>query len=220
MKNNSINAVAAMTKLNFLLVEDETLIREGLRSLLEKESFVKEIYEASNTKEFFREIQKQIDFVLMDFRLPDTNGLDLLSILKKEAIQPKVIMLTGLEGAELLMNLLKSGVHGIVYKLDGYSEIIKTIKGVLATGSYFPEKILSIIQANAHRWDKVPPVVLSLPERDMLKAIASGLTTKEIASLLKMSDSTAETYRIRLIKKVGVQNTAGLLAYAYRNGIL
>jgi DNA-binding NarL/FixJ family response regulator len=209
-----------MTKLNFLLVEDEALIREGLRSLLEKESFVKEIYEASNAKEFFCQIQKQIDFVLMDFRLPDTNGLDLLSILKKEEIQPKVIMLTGLEGAELLMNLLKSGVNGIVYKLDGYKEIIKTINGVLATGSYFPEKILSIIQANAHRWDKVPPVVLSLPEREMLKAIASGLTTKEIASLLKMSDSTAETYRIRLIKKVGVQNTAGLLAYAYRNGIL
>src|SRR3989337_1975992 len=203
-----------MTKLNFLLVEDEALIREGLRSLLEKESFVKEIHEASNAKEFFHQIQKQIDFVLMDFRLPDTNGLDLLSILKKEAVQPKVIMLTGLEGAELLMNLLKSGVHGIVYKLDGYNEIIKTIKGVLATGSYFPEKILSIIQANAHRWAKVTPVVLSFPERDLLKAIASGLTTKEIASLLKMSDSTAETYRIRLIKKVGVQNTAGLLAYA------
>ncbi len=209
-----------MTKQNFLLVEDEALIREGLRSLLEKENFVKEIFEASNGKEFFREIKKDIDFVLMDFRLPDTNGLDLLSILKKEAIQPKVIVLTGLEGAELLMNLLKSGVHGIVYKLDGYMEILKTIKGVLETGSYFPEKILHVIQANAHRWDKVPPVVLSLPERDLLKAIASGRTTKEIASFLKMSDSTAETYRIRLIKKVGVQNTAALLAYAFRNGIL
>jgi DNA-binding NarL/FixJ family response regulator len=209
-----------MIKLNFLLVEDEALIREGLRSLLEKEDFVKEIYEAANMKEFFRETEKQIDFVLMDFRLPDTNGLDLLSALKKNEVQPKVIMLTGLEGAELLMNLLKAGVHGIVYKLDGYKQILKTIKGVLETGSYFSEQILNIIQANAHKWDKVPPVVLSLPERDLLKAIASGLTTKEFASLLKMSDSTAETYRIRLIKKVGVQNTAALLAYAYRNGIL
>lgn len=209
-----------MIKLNFLLVEDEALIREGLRSLLEKEDFVKEIYEASNTKEFYQEIKREIDFVLMDFRLPDTNGLDLLSALKNRDIQPKVIMLTGLEGAELLMNLLKSGVHGIVYKLDGYKEIIKTIKGVLETGSYFPPQILKIIQANANKWDKVPPVVLSLPELDLLKAIASGLTTKEIASFLKMSDSTAETYRIRLIRKVGVHNTAGLLAYAYRNGIL
>ena len=208
------------TKLNFLLVEDEALIREGLRSLLEKENFVKEIYDASNANEFKQQIKNDIDIVLMDFRLIDTNGLDLLALLKKEVNEPKVIMLTGLEGTELLMNLLKAGVSGIVYKLDGYKEILATIKGVLTTGSYFSPKVLSIIQTNAHRWDNMPPVVLTLPERDLLKAIASGLTTKEIASVLKMSESTAETYRMRLIKKVGVLNTAGLIAYAYRNGIL
>ena len=209
-----------MTKLNFLLVEDEALIREGLRALLEKETFVKGIYEASNTKEFQEQIRNDIDFILMDFRLGESNGLDLIASLKKDADQPKVIMLTGLEGTELLMNLLKSGVHGIVYKLDGYHEILTTIKGVLEKGSFYSQKILNIIQSNAKSWDQVPPVVLSFRERDLLKAIASGLTTKEIASLLKMKDSTAETYRIRLIKKMGVHNTAGLIAYAYRNGIL
>ena len=206
--------------MNFLLVEDEALIREGLRALLEKEDFVRTIYEASNGKEFKSQIKNDIDFVLMDFRLVDTNGLDLLALLRKEALQPKVIMLTGLEGTELLLNLLKAGVHGIVYKLDGYQEILATINGVLAKGSYFSPKILEIIQANAHRWDHMPPVVLTASEREMLKSIAGGFTTKEIASLLKLSDSTAETYRIRLIKKVGVLNTAGLIAYAYRNGIL
>lgn len=209
-----------MRKLNFLLVEDEALIREGLRSLLEKEDFVREIYEASNANEFKEQIRKGIDFVLMDFRLSDTNGLELLSILKKEPEQPKVIILTGLEGTELIINLLKSGVHGIVYKLEGYKEILKTIKKVLETGSFFSEKIVNIIQANAHRWDEVPPVALNLPDRELLKALATGLTTKEIAILLKMSEATAETYRIRLIKRVGVHNTAGLLAFAYRNGIL
>ncbi len=209
-----------MTKLNFLLVEDEALIREGLKSLLEKENFVKEIYEASNAIEFAEQIKKRVDFVLMDFRLRNANGLDLLATLKKGTTQPKVIMLTGLEGTELLMNLLKAGVNGIVYKLDGYKEILATIKGVLDKGSYYSEKVLNIIQANANRWDQVPPVVLNFPERELLKAIATGLTTKEIATLLKMSDATAETYRIRLIKKVGVHNTAGLIAYAYRNGIL
>lgn len=211
-----------MPKMNFLLVEDEALIREGLRALLEKETFVRAIFEASNAKEFKAQIRNNnIDFVVMDFRLIETNGLDLLTLARKEeGIDPKVIMLTGLEGTELLMNLLKAGVHGIVYKLDGYKEILATIKGILEKGSYFSPKILGIIQANAHRWDHMPPVVLTAAERDMLKAIASGLTTKEIASLLKLSDSTAETYRIRLIKKVGMLNTAGLIAYAYRNGIL
>jgi two-component system response regulator DegU len=214
------NIDSVMTKLNFLLVEDEALIREGLRSLLEKENFTKNVFEASNRAEFREQMNKNIDIVLMDFRLLDTNGLELLGLLKQEGAYPKVVVLTGLEGTELIMNLLQSGVHGIVYKLDGYKEIVKTITKVREMGSYFSEKILKLIQANAHRWDTVPPVVLNFPERELLKAIASGLTTKEIASELKMSDSTAETYRIRLIKKVGVHNTAGLLAYAYRNGIL
>lgn len=209
-----------MRKYNFLLVDDEALIREGLRSLLEKEIFVKEVFEASNAKEFSEQSQKEIDFIVMDFRLVDTNGLHLLSMVKREDDHPKIIMLTGLEGTELLMNLLKAGVHGIVYKLDGYKEILKTLQAVMDQGSYFSEKVLNVIQANAHRWDQVPPVVLNFLEKELLKAIASGLTTKEIASQMKMSDATAETYRIRLIKKVGVQNTAGLMAYAYRNGIL
>jgi DNA-binding NarL/FixJ family response regulator len=209
-----------MIKYNFLLVDDEALIREGLRALLEKESFVKEVYEASNVKEFGEQMGRGIDFIVMDFRLVDTNGLNLLSMVKREDDHPKIIMLTGLEGTELLMNLLKAGVHGIVYKLDGYKEILKTIHAVMDKGSYFSQKVLNVIQANAHRWDQVPPVVLNFLEKELLKAIASGLTTKEIASQLKMSDATAETYRIRLIRKVGVQNTAGLMAYAYRNGIL
>lgn len=209
-----------MSKLNLLLVEDEALIREGLRSLLEKEPFVKAIFEASNEIEFKSEIGKQIDIVLLDFRLPDTNGLELLSMIRKEPASPKVIVLTGLEGTELIINLLKAGVHGIVYKLDGYKEIIVAINKVLETGSYFTEKVVKIIQANAHRWENVPTVLLTMPEKDLLKAMARGMTTKEISSWLKMTEATAETYRIRLIRKMGVHNTAGLLAYAYRNGIL
>ena len=209
-----------MSKLNLLLVEDEALIREGLRSLLEKEQFVKMVYEASNEREFKSEIQKHIDIVLMDFRLPGVNGLELFNLIKNEPAPPKVIVLTGLEGTELIINLLKAGVHGIVYKLDGYKEIVNTINRVLEMGSYFSDKIVNIIQSNAHRWDHVPTVLLTLPEKEMLKAIANGLTTKEISALLKMTEATAETYRIRLTRKVGVHNTAGLLAYAYRNGIL
>ena len=209
-----------MDKISFLLVEDEALIRDGLRSLLEKEKFVKAIYEASDRRQFEEQLSKKVDIVIMDFRLLNTNGIELLSVVKKEQHPPKVIVLTGLEGTELIMNLLQAGVHGIVYKLDGYREILKTIQKTIETGSFFSEKILNIIRSNAHRWDIVPPVVLSFNEREVLQAIASGMTTKEIAPALKMSESTTETYRIRLIRKVGVNNTAGLLAYAYRNGLL
>jgi DNA-binding NarL/FixJ family response regulator len=207
-------------KINFLLVEDEALIRDGLRSLLQNEPFTGQIYEASNEPEFLEQIRMPIDIVLMDFRLVDTNGLRLVGILKERYATARVIMLTGLEGTELLLNLLRVGVSGIVYKLDGYKEILTTVEGVLAEGSYFSPKIMNIIQANAHRWDHIPPVILTPNENTLLTEIAGGLTTKEIAAKLKMTESTAETYRIRLIKKMGVLNTAGLIAYAYRNGIL
>ena len=209
-----------MQKFSFLIVEDETVLREGLRALLERESFVKVIYEAFDRPSFEEHLAKAIDFVILDYRLVTTNGLELLSMLKRLDRSPKVIILTGLEGSELIMNLLQAGVHGIVYKPDGFRELVKTIQKTVVSGSYFSERILEVIKSNAHRWDTVPPVVLSFSEQELLKAIANGLTTKEIAPVLKMTESTAETYRIRLIKKVGVHNTAALMAYAFRNGIL
>jgi DNA-binding NarL/FixJ family response regulator len=209
-----------MKPVRILLVEDEALLREGLRSLLAQEPFVKSIAEAATKPEFLLAISQAPDLILLDIRLRGTNGLELLEIIRANQLECKIIAVTGLEGVELMVNLLKSGVHGIVFKLDGYQEIVKAIKGVLEFENYFPEKIIKIIQTNAGRWDKVPPVLLTHQESELLKAIAQGLTTKEIALQMKMAEATTETYRVRLIKKLGVTNTAALLAYAYRNGIL
>jgi DNA-binding NarL/FixJ family response regulator len=210
-----------MQKVNVLLVDDEALIRQGLRSLLEKEEFVGAILEASDAEEASSALSKnRIDIVLLDIRLRQTSGLELLDTVKDLKHKPKIIAVTGMEGVELIVNLLKAGVDGIVYKLDGYEEIRKTIKSIMASGNYYPEKIIRIIQVNAKRWDNIPTVTLSFQELEILRALSRGAITKEIATELKMAEATAETYRVRLIRKVGVSNTAGLLAYAYRNGIL
>jgi DNA-binding NarL/FixJ family response regulator len=210
-----------MSKINVLIVDDEALIREGLRSLLEKEPFVDRIFEAADADEFHAHISNnKIHVVLLDIRLRNTTGVELLESIRKLEPRPKTIAVTGMEGVELIIHLLKGGVDGIVYKLDGYAEIRKTIKSTLSSGNYFPDKILKIIQSNAKQWDNIPTVVLTMQELDILKALARGSITKEIANELKMAEATAETYRVRLIRKVGVPNTAALLAYAYRNGIL
>jgi DNA-binding NarL/FixJ family response regulator len=210
-----------MKKISVLMVEDEALIRQGLRSLLEKEDFVKDIYEAGNAKECREQLAvRSVDIVLLDVKLPGVKGQELLVDLMSREHHPMVIVVTGLEGVELIINLLKSGVNSIVFKLDGYTEIVKSIKEVLNTGHYFHPKVTALIQANAHRWDHVPPVSLSFQENELLRILAGGYTTKEMAIQLKMTEATTETYRTRLIRKLGVQNTAALLAYAYRNGIL
>lgn len=210
-----------MSTVNILLVDDEALLREGLRSLLKSEPFVRNIYEAGNAQEFKTAVESlHIDIILLDIRLGGSNGLELLTSVHKKNINVKVIAVTGLEGVELVINLLKAGVQGVVFKLDGYTEILRSIKAIIASDNYFSDKIIRIIQTNASRWDHVPPVLLNAIESEMLKCLARGLTTKAIAGQMKMTEATAETYRIRLIKKLGVTNTAALLAYAYRNGIL
>lgn len=210
-----------MDRVNILIVDDEALIREGLRSLLQTEPFAGGIYEAADSQQFETQIRRnRIDIILLDIRLRNTTGVELLDSIRRMTPRPKVIAVTGMEGVELIINLLKRGVDGIVYKLDGYEEIRKTIRSILASGNYFPDKILRIIQSNAKAWEHTPSVVLTVQELDILKALARGSITKEIANELKMAEATAETYRLRLIKKVGVSNTAALLAYAYRNGIL
>lgn len=204
-----------------LLVDDEVLVRQGLRSLLEKESFVQNVYEAGDADACYEALSTyHIDIVLLDIRLRSASGVEILGRIQERDPRPKVVAVTGLEGVELIVELLKSGVDGIAYKLDGYEEIKKTIKGALDSVSYFPPKILKVIQANAKRWDSIGSVRFTSRELDILKALARGAITKEIAHELKMSEATAETYRLRLIKKVGAPNTAALLAYAYRNGIL
>ena len=210
-----------MEKINILIVDDESLLRQRLRTMLEKEIFVNSVYEAADESESVHQLNNhRIDLLLLDIRLRTSTGFELMQKLAAIKKEPKIIAVTGLDGIETIINLLKAGVHGIVYKLDGYSEIQKAIKAVMGAGTYFPENILRIIQSNSHRWNQVHLVTLSQPDKLLLKAIACGFTTKEIADELKMSPATAETYRVRLLRKVGVSNTAGLLAYAFRNGIL
>jgi len=210
-----------MKRINILLLEDEVLIRQGLRSLLEKEPFIGEIYEAGNATDFHQEVARHpIDLILLDIRLPGIKGHELLSSLATQPNAPKVIVVTGMEGVELVINLLKLGVSGVVFKLDGYNEIVKAINEVIKSGYYFQEKITRIIETHAHRWDHVPPVSLTFQENELIQIISSGLTTKEMADKLKMTEATTETYRTRLLKKLRVPNTAAMLAYAFKNGIL
>jgi DNA-binding NarL/FixJ family response regulator len=210
-----------MDKANFLMVENDTLLRQGFVNLLKREYFVRNVYEAGNAVEFEAQLNSHtIDIILLDIHLGEVSGVELLLKLRKMPVQPKVIVVTGLEGIELVINLLKAGVDAIASKLDGYAEVVKAVKVVMKGGTYFPDHVIEVIRNNANRWDNVPPVTLTYREKEFLKALSQGLTTKEISVYLKMAESTAETYRLRLQKKLGVHNTAALLAYAYSNGIL
>lgn len=211
-----------MKSVNVLIVDDEAMFRQGLRALLGGETFVNAIYEAEDEESFTRQLAtKHVHVILLDVRLRQINGLELIKKIAPSDASPPVIAVTGLDGNDVIINLLKAGVKGIVYKLDDFREIVKAIKAVLNSETYFPDSVLRVIKDNPRQWSEVPDVIeLSPPEKEILKAIATGTTTKEIADEMKMSVKTVETYRLRLMKKLGTSNAALLVAYAFRNGII
>jgi DNA-binding NarL/FixJ family response regulator len=196
-----------MKKINLLVADDEKVVREGLCSLLKQEPFV---YVTEQT----------IELVLLDMRMPEMSGREVARILCKKHPLIKVIAFTGLDGHDLVLSLLNIGVHSIVNKLNGYDEIVKAIKQVFETGSYLPENILKIISQYASRWKEVPTKTLDEKDIMIIQALIDGESTKQLAEKLNISRDTAEKRRQRLLNKVGVPNTASLIAFAFRNGII
>lgn len=210
-----------MEKINILVVDDHPFVAKGYCQLLQQEPFVESTCQAQNQEEFRQALANhRIDVILLDMKLKDISGLELLDDLKHVTPRPHVIAVTALDGTELIINMLRAGIEGVVYKVDDYSVLLKTITGVLRTGSYFSESVRDVMKHNLRRWNDIPSVVLTPREKDLLKALASGLTTAEIAPLLKMGYAYAEKCRKELMKKLGVPNSAALLAFAFRNGIL
>lgn len=208
-------------ELSLLLAEDDTMVRQGIKTILEKTYANATLYEASTGEEALHILeQHRVDSILLDIRMPGKGGMQTLLDIKKLYPHVCVIVVTGLPGTELILNLLKNGADGIVPKMDGVETIITAIQTVNAGGRYFQENVVSLIRSHASHWQHVPPVILNERDTNLLKALVEGLTNKEIAAQLNMSVRTAETHRKRLIDKTQTQNTAGLIAYAYRNGIL
>lgn len=211
-----------MNKVNILLIEDEVMVRQGFRALLEREPFTGKVFEAGSGVEALTLLfsEPDIDIVLLDIRLKDIHGTELARKIFHHHPLTRIIAVTGLDGSELILNLLTSGIHGFVQKMNGFEEIRKAIKTVMDDGQYFPERVVDVIKQNADQWEGPPPVNLSEQELSLLRAIVSGSTTKEMADTLNLAMRTVETYRVRLMKKTNTLNTAGLIAYGFRNGII
>jgi DNA-binding NarL/FixJ family response regulator len=206
---------------DFLMVEDEAMIRQLLRPLLQTEPFVRNIYEARNRDEFEALLSKNIDIVLLDMKLRETHGLDLIPIIKKKSKDIKIIVVTGKEGKQLMSDLVDLGVHGIVYKLEGYTELRKAILESIRGKCYLTPRALEILVESRPEYKKGHAIKkLKKTDHEILRHIAAGLTSKDIAKKCKMTLETVETYRKRLLQKANVPNTAALLVWAYENGLL
>lgn len=210
-----------MEKINILIVEDETMVREMLVTDLQRESYVGKVYEAWNERNFVQAVKNHsIDMILLDMKLEGVNGLALFKKLARLGKRPDVVAFTALTGEEVVINCLKSGIDGMMHKDEGYHELLKTINSVRVLGTYFSPAIKKIMKKNHARWDNIPPVLLDAHDMDILRAVSKGLTNAQIGGEFKISKEAAGKTRSKLMHQFGVENAADLMIFACRNGLL
>ena len=203
-----------------VLADDHAMFIEALRGLLEREGIVV-AGEAVDGREAVRLAEKhKPDVAILDWTMPQLNGLDAAREIRKVSPATKVILLTRHTEEQYVIEGLRAGVNGFLLKTKAASTLIRAIRDVSA-GALYVSHALSpeVLQAYLAR-EELQTSPLSGREREVLQLIAEGETMKEIASRLGISVKTVETHRMRLMGKLDIHETAGLVRYAIRQGMI
>ena len=202
-----------------LLADDHAVVRQGLRALLEREGF-EVVAEACDGQEAIRLCERYLpEVAVLDVTMPLLNGIDAAREITKSH-KTRVVLLTMHTEDHLVLDSLRSGVTGYVLKTRAADELIQALRAVVRGEMYLTQSISrTIVQAFLTKTE-IPQSPISDRERQVLQLVAEGKTTKEIASLLGISVKTAESHRSNIMEKLNIHDTAGLVRYAIRNGII
>lgn len=214
-----------MTKeIRVLLVDDHQIIIDGLQSLLISEVGIRVISNANNGREAIELLRVlDVDVVLMDIDMPVMNGLDAAKIVKEKYSNTKVIILSMHSEKAMVKDLIELGVDGYLLKNTSKDELIGAIKKVSEGGRYFSTDVtLSLLEKeNTNKLNITNSgIKLTVREIEIIKLIAEGYTNKEIGDQLFISHRTVDTHRTNLMKKIEVNNVAGIISYAIKNGFI
>ena len=203
-----------------LIADDHEMFRQGLRVLLEEEGF-QFVAEASNGREAVQLCQQHHpEVAILDIAMPMLNGIFAAREIIKSNPRTKVVLLTQHTEDQMVLESLRAGVTGYVLKTKATSELVHALRAVCRGEMYLTQSISrTIVQAFLTK-DSLPERPLSDRERQVLQLVAEGKTNKEIASLLGISVNTAESHRTNLMEKLDIHDTAGLVRYALRNGVI
>jgi DNA-binding NarL/FixJ family response regulator len=203
-----------------LIADDHEMFRQGLRVLLEEEGF-QFVAEASNGREAVQLCeQHHPEVAILDITMPLLNGIFAAREIIKSNPRTRVVLLTQHTEDQMVLESLRAGVTGYVLKTRASSELVHALRAVCRGEMYLTQSISrAVVQAFLTK-ESLPQRPLSDRERQVLQLVAEGKTTKEIASLLGISVNTAESHRTNLMEKLDIHDTAGLVRYALRNGVI
>jgi DNA-binding NarL/FixJ family response regulator len=220
-----------MNPIRVLLADDHTLVRAGIRSLLQNIGEVEVVAEADDGREALRLIASlQPDIVLMDIAMPNLNGLEAAARVSKEFPNVRVIILSMYANEEYVLQSLRAGAAGYLLKGARAAELELAVASVARGETYLSPAaskhvIVDYVQraggdAVPSQDERNPTERLTPRQREILQLIAEGHSTKEIALALNISVKTAESHRTQIMERLGIHDIAGLVRYAIRAGMI
>ena len=205
-----------------LLVEDHRMVREALREVLTKVPDIDVVGEAGDASDGLAQAHAlQPDVVVLDIRLPDLNGIEVAARLRDAGSSARVVALSAFSDKRFVTEMIRSGAAGYVTKAAAGSELVRAIRAVAAGQGYFSPEIAGALAAEvrqpARSGEALP---LARREREVLRLIAEGVRSPEIASQLQITVATVEVHRRNIMRKLGLRTVAELTKHAIREGIV
>jgi DNA-binding NarL/FixJ family response regulator len=223
-----------MKKITIMLVDDHDVVRTGLKSLLKEESDLDVIAEASNGVNAIETLSRvQPNVIVMDYSMPNMNGLEATRIISEKYPDCLVLALTVHEDKQYFFEMLAAGAKGYITKQAAGAELISAIRAVASGNIYLQsalaqwllsdyKRLTSLQKDNnsSHHVDAADLEVLSERELGVVELVAEGLTTPEVAKKLELSPNTISRHRERILKKLGLHSTTDLVKFAIRTGLI
>lgn len=217
------------TTIKIILVDDEELFRSGIKFILDRETNLSVIYEASNGSELLDYLENgntQPDIILMDLKMPTLNGVETTKILNKDYPKLKVIALSSYDSKSFIVNMINEGVSSYIVKNSTPKEMIETINKVYIKGFHYNSLTLKVIKEEEFEMGKLKSKsvldtnFLTNREKEVLELICLEHNTAEIADKLCISPRTVDVHRTNMLEKTNSKNVAGLVVFAIQNELI
>lgn len=213
--------------INLALVDDHSIVLEGLQLMLASEPDITIVGSYQNGGQILSALERSepIQIILLDIHMPDTNGVELCKLIKRDYPSVQIIGLSMVSEISLVKLMVKNGASGYLHKNAGKEEVLMALKRVSKGKRYFSDEISELLlsgnlNGNSGRERKSPFPRLSRREKEVLGLIVDEFTTQEIANKLFISFGTVETHRRNILSKLGARNTAGLVRIAMEYQLL
>lgn len=208
-----------------LLIDDHTVVRKGIRALLEQEEDIEVVGEAEDgLKGVEATLEHEPDVVVLDMALPLLSGVEAARKIKDKLPDTRILILSMYDDEEYIVDSFKVGVSGYILKDVVVSDLVAAVRSVYRGSTFLSpsvsEKLRRQFQSGTQRSPKHGAAKLTARERQILKLIADGYTSRQISEILKISFKTVQTHRAHIMEKLGVHSTAELTRYAVAKGLV